>query len=352
MPAVEPNTNHTFLAKLIKLNRLKTIVSTNFDQLIEKALKMEGMIEGKDYDVLYKEEDFEKIDWAQDRVRLIKIHGNIHEKVAMATTLSQVAKKELSEARAKIVDHVYSRGRHKHVLILGYSCSDLFDLSPQIETIKENQKKVFLIQHSDHQGGENIRLVEGKNPFRGYANSTRLYCNTDQLVGALWRSIIQGTYSSKKSDTNWKEKVDQWYSESTRQRTKALKYTILGFLFSTIVEYPEAIEYHEQALNIARTIGEKENEGILLGNLGTAYDKLGEYPRAIKYFNQSLDILQNLLVMLKTWCHREKGKGPRLIQIKLRSSVPHDDFFFLKIFDFLITHTQQFLKNIIVMLSE
>ena len=288
LPAVEPNTNHTFLAKLIKLNRLKTIVTTNFDQLIEKALKLEGMIEGKDYDLLYKDEDFEKINWAQDRVRLIKIHGSIHEKGALAITLSQVAKKELSEARAKIVDYVYSQGRHKQVLILGYSCSDLFDLSLQIETIKENQKKVFLVQHSDHQGIKDVRLYEGKNPFRGFANSTRLYCNTDQLVGALWRSIIQGTYSSKKSDTNWKEKVAQWYSESTRQRTKALPYTILGLLLSTIEEYPKAIEYHEEALNRARAMGNKQSEGTSLGHLGTVYFSLGEYPEAIEYHEEAL----------------------------------------------------------------
>jgi hypothetical protein len=94
-PVAEPNTNHTFLAKLAAAGKVRTIVTTNFDQLIEKALKNEGKIEERDYDVLYREEEFEKINWAQDRIRLIKLHGSIHDKQAMAITLRRVAQKEL-----------------------------------------------------------------------------------------------------------------------------------------------------------------------------------------------------------------------------------------------------------------
>lgn len=35
----EPNTNHLLLAKLVKADKLRTIVTTNFDKLIEKALR-------------------------------------------------------------------------------------------------------------------------------------------------------------------------------------------------------------------------------------------------------------------------------------------------------------------------
>jgi tetratricopeptide (TPR) repeat protein len=333
-PPVEPNTNHIFLAKLVSANKLKTIVTTNFDQLIEKALEMEGKKEGEDFGVLYREGDFEKIDWAQDRVRLIKIHGSVHDKNSMAITLSQVAKKELSQARANIIDQVYSKGKHRNVLILGYSCSDVFDLSPQIEAIKGNQKEVFLVQHSDGQGVEDIRKHEGKNPFKKFINSKRLSLNTNQLIEAFWRSIIDGTYASKKSDTNWKERVDVWHSESLQHRSEAYKYVILGLLFDRIAEweavirfyeyglkiskgnyfkhgegiclgnlgntykslgeYRKAIEYYEQTLKILRDIGDKRSEGICLGNLGSAYNSLGEYRKAIEYYEQALEISRDI----------------------------------------------------------
>ena len=38
----EPNTNHILIAKLAKNGYLKTIFTTNFDLLIEKALEKEG----------------------------------------------------------------------------------------------------------------------------------------------------------------------------------------------------------------------------------------------------------------------------------------------------------------------
>lgn len=58
-----PNTNHILLAKLIKAGKIKTIVTTNFDKLLERALAMKPneMIQDIDYDLLYKEQDFESI---------------------------------------------------------------------------------------------------------------------------------------------------------------------------------------------------------------------------------------------------------------------------------------------------
>jgi len=52
----------------------------------------------------------------------------------------------------------------------------------------------------------------------------------------------------------------------------------------------KAIEYHEQAMKIAREIGDKRNEGHWLGNLGSAYGNLGDPKKAIEFLKQSLDI--------------------------------------------------------------
>lgn len=62
----EPNTNHILLAKLIKAGKVKTILTTNFDKLIEKALELNALKEGKDFDVIYKEQDFGNINWSED----------------------------------------------------------------------------------------------------------------------------------------------------------------------------------------------------------------------------------------------------------------------------------------------
>ncbi len=89
--AGEPNANHILISTLIKKNKLKTVVTTNFDRLIEKALAMEpdNWIEGRDYDVLYNSDDIGAINWSNDRVRIIKIHGSVHDMENMAITCSR-----------------------------------------------------------------------------------------------------------------------------------------------------------------------------------------------------------------------------------------------------------------------
>jgi hypothetical protein len=200
-PAVEPNANHAFLAELVAAGKVKTIVTTNFDQLMERALRNKGQIEKSDYDVLYREEEFLKIDWAQDHIRLIKLHGSIHDKQAMAITLGKVAQKKLSEGTANIIRHVYTQGNHEQVLILGYSCSDVFDLSPQIEALEGSLKGVFLVEHSGGRDVEDIRLREDKNPFKAFKNGKRLYLNTDDTVRALWESTLSEPHHVNKRGT-------------------------------------------------------------------------------------------------------------------------------------------------------
>src|SRR6266481_1240626 len=95
----EPNTTHAFLAKLAKRNYLQSIVTTNFDLLLEKALRDEHV----DFAVFADEAQFQQIPNGADRVRLIKIHGSAHDFESIRTTITQLAKRELSEARADVI---------------------------------------------------------------------------------------------------------------------------------------------------------------------------------------------------------------------------------------------------------
>ncbi|MBI1881436.1 MAG: tetratricopeptide repeat protein, partial [Chloroflexi bacterium] len=53
-----------------------------------------------------------------------------------------------------------------------------------------------------------------------------------------------------------------------------------------------AIEYLEQALVIAREIGDRRNEGTWLGNLGNAYKDQGNTSLARQYLEQALAIFE------------------------------------------------------------
>jgi len=336
-PHVEPNSNHVILARLAATGKVRTIVTTNFDQLIEKALGQEGRLAGRDYDVVYREEDFERIDWAHDRCRLIKIHGSVDDKQSMAITMTQVAKQELSAARAGIIRHVFSQGGHQQVLTLGYSCSDVFDLSPQIVALKDNLKKVSVVEHVGGPKIENIRNKEDKNPFKAFDNSTRLFLNTSDLVEALWKATLKEPYQyykALKTSPDWKAKVQAWCANSVHEQSEAIKDAILGRIFNAICEwraargrdervcayakehansgleghamlnmgnacmhlgeYPKAIGLYEQALEIAQRIEEVQGEGSTLASMGTACMHLGDYPKAIGLYQQALEIFRRI----------------------------------------------------------
>ena len=64
----------------------------------------------------------------------------------------------------------------------------------------------------------------------------------------------------------------------------------LGLAYSDLGETRKAIEYYEQDLAIARETGDRRGEGMTLGNLGNAYSDLGEPRKAIEYYEQDLAI--------------------------------------------------------------
>ena len=64
----------------------------------------------------------------------------------------------------------------------------------------------------------------------------------------------------------------------------------LGNAYSDLREPRKAIEYQEQRLAIARETGDRRSEGRVLGNLGSAYSDLGERDKALEYYEQHLAI--------------------------------------------------------------
>jgi tetratricopeptide (TPR) repeat protein len=52
------------------------------------------------------------------------------------------------------------------------------------------------------------------------------------------------------------------------------------------------LEYFQQALAIAKAIGDKAAEGATLHNTGSVYDSLGQYPKALENYQQALAIVK------------------------------------------------------------
>jgi tetratricopeptide (TPR) repeat protein len=64
----------------------------------------------------------------------------------------------------------------------------------------------------------------------------------------------------------------------------------LGVAYADLGDARKAIEFYEQALAIDREIGNRRGEGAELGNLGVAYADLGDARKAIEFYEQALAI--------------------------------------------------------------
>lgn len=339
----EPNTNHIFFAKLARRGIVKRFCTTNFDTLLEKAFVQEGLKRGKDYIVIYKNNELVSIDWNDDRTIIIKLHGSIKDKSNIAITIQAVANKALAISRQETIREIFSKGIHDSVFIYGYSCSDIFDISPQIKKIARNKKKVILIEHTKNRNNqevsefvsEDIRIKKNNNPFKSFEGSIRLNANTDIFIKRSWEILITDNHyvsDISKDRYSWKNNVIQWLGSKRKDIELFDKGLILGSIFlnishfslakkhlnsslesisansnkakvllleklaivnTNICEYKSALKYNAEALHICNLIKEHELEAKCFGNMGIIYNYIGEYRNSIFYLEKAISILQS-----------------------------------------------------------
>lgn len=295
--AGKPNRNHRLVAKLTKAHLIKTIVTTNFDALLEMALEEEGLERDRDYRVFYQEQQFSELNYEElnqlDATTLLKLHGSISDEQSIRMNMRNVAGRAHVAARANALQYAFSASYHRNVVILGYSCSDRFDISPLIRNLKEPTSQVFLVEHNQlDQPPESItrrtRLANGNpNPFVNFKGCDMVQ-NTDRLVNRLYTPFVKLATPQKTVTTeegrSWLGLVDDWnaglgdYAQATTCAT----------LLVNASSPRRAIAYLEQASSKARSEGNPAWESEMSTRLGMAYFELLDYQRATRYFGMSL----------------------------------------------------------------
>ncbi|WP_257236652.1 tetratricopeptide repeat protein [Nostoc sp. 'Peltigera malacea cyanobiont' DB3992] len=85
--------------------------------------------------------------------------------------------------------------------------------------------------------------------------------------------------------------VSKWKDIGDRENWNYLaSLSSLGLADFSLGQYQQAIDFHQQCLEISREIGDRNSEGKSLINLGLVYLYQGQYQEAIEFFQQSLDI--------------------------------------------------------------
>ena len=279
----EPTLQHKFIAELMVAGNVRTVVTTNFDRLIEKALlDAKGWKEDIDFRVCYREEDFNVMDWETGKPIIIKIHGSAHDRKSMAITMRQVAGTIYSGPRKKIIDHVFHSGDHDCVLITGYSCSDVFDISPYIQMTQDGYKKIVLIEHDrKHSFVEDIKVQLESNPFKEFPNGYRIHYPTETLVEILLSAIpgMPKITDGVGKETFWQKNVQRWHSTSV---SRAAKQLIIGRIWMDMDNdkyRKEAAQYFQLAIDAVRMDGDRKRKAFalsLLGNITNSVPRLNE----------------------------------------------------------------------------
>ncbi len=66
----------------------------------------------------------------------------------------------------------------------------------------------------------------------------------------------------------------------------------LGAAYQRNEDYDTAMTFHTEALELARELGYREDEAIILDNIGTTYRKLGYPEDGLPNMLQALNIMQ------------------------------------------------------------
>ena len=304
------NTNHIFLAKLAKFGLLKTIVTTNFTQLIEKAFMQEGLKEGVDFDVIYNDEEMQNIDYIDEKIKLIKIHGCVSDKDSLVITIEKIANRTSLNPRKNIIDYLFNSGAHDAICILGYSCSDVFDITPFVKETSAN-KEVLFINHSfpdwdNYDTQQHVNSVEDKDIFENIKDGIWFNYDTDEIIKQLWDSVYESTNSIEKyksvsvddRERSIKQKevlvcIDKWIQKIDKKQQYEKPYYISGELLNNISYKNNALKYYERLLSILKKKNKPFELSKTLGYLTFLFNSINDN-KAYQYAIDGLGIADEI----------------------------------------------------------
>lgn len=280
----KPNQSHKLIAKLARTGKLKVIITTNFDTLIEQALKKEKVV----FKTIFTIENLEKFKNRKGKLILLKIHGSIEDQENIGVILERITAKTNISSIQNVVKNFFHYGNYENIIFAGYSCSDYFDIVPEIEKAFKTRKNIFFIKHIE-ESDIVVDLISSLPPFKRFKTGNIISTNTDLLVKKLWRKMFLKRHIQTKSNSElWENLIDKWTVNTSLNKNSINGLILCGKLMTFIGYYERAIKYYNRALKIAmnKSLNEKITKIFLYS--AQVYSHLGMYPEAKKAFTEAL----------------------------------------------------------------
>ena len=123
-----------------------------------------------------------------------------------------------------------------------------------------------------------IKLLAQANPAQELLNQGSEQFDNNQLEDAI---------------ATWQDAADSAREQQDAQG-EALALGNIALAYEALEDYPQAVDYFEQTLEVANQIDNPQLKAGIQGNLGNNYLRLGNYPQAITAFDASLSLWQQL----------------------------------------------------------
>ncbi|CAF1434047.1 unnamed protein product [Adineta steineri] len=169
----------------------------------------------------------------------------------------------------------------------------------------ESEEEVLFSMHTVFRVGT-IERMENNNEL--YQVELQLTSDDDeqlQLLTDRIRKEISGVGWQRLGDLLLKigqlNKAEELYNallEQTSDKSeKAIYYNQLGYVYSTLGDYGNAISYYEQGLKIQQKIlpSDHPNLATTYNNIGSVHDNMAEYSNALSFHKKALEIQQKTL---------------------------------------------------------
>ncbi|MFX0061588.1 MAG: tetratricopeptide repeat protein [Candidatus Hermodarchaeota archaeon] len=316
-----PNFSHLFLAQMLVQGH--TVLTTNFDNLIEYALLKMGVSRKRICPVI-NQKTWE-MEFKRKQYPIYKTHGSLIDfrtnqadlgSLKSILTLIKRNRGEMFQLESWKRKVLLPFLQDHDLIILGYSGLNDFDVIPTLWNISSS-KRVLWVNHDPKIAFDEaeIKLFEGRESsrttgMRSYedrvnqillafsryqtrqaSDLVHITVDTGQFLDWLWRRYI----SSPPKESNTKLSPEtEWLLSEHLGLSEANKWLLAGQIFDDRYISNRALQAYQTALRFAKDSGDQKEQGACLNNLAWFFYTQNRLEEALTYYREAFIIADQL----------------------------------------------------------
>jgi tetratricopeptide (TPR) repeat protein len=306
-----PNDSHFALAHLASLGAV--IFTTNFDCLIERACRKLGLrfrvVVGDDEYAQLKSEPH-----VEGLCRIVKLHGSADRPDSIQTTLEQVGRGRLGwnadQSKGAFIRDTLAR---RHLLVVGYSGSDDFDVVPALLQT-HSTRTILWVEHDESKHLADATL-ERAEQMRGASKSGDVLLRMTQprmngasvregsrtfRVSVATRELLRHFYGEQRADADAVSDVGARVLDllredcAARYERESQKWHDAALLFEEIQDTVSAIACARSGRELAVREGDVPARATLAALLGRMVYRQGDLKSAASLLDEAQALAEQI----------------------------------------------------------